>query len=118
MISFGALAAFALVNLSVIRTYLFPKGGRKAPLTVREILVHGVAPLIGFGLTIWLWTSLEALTWLVGAIWIVVGVAIIALVTRGFRRPVPKMDFSEGEPTTAAIDALADEYPLEGERNA
>lgn len=118
MISFGALAAFALVNLSVIRTYLFPKGGRKTPLTVREVLVHGVAPLIGFGLTIWLWTSLEALTWLVGAIWIVVGVAIIALVTRGFRRPVPKMDFSEGEPTTAAIDALADEYPLEGERNA
>lgn len=116
MISFGALAAFAFVNLSVIRTYIFPKGGRREPLTVRNVLAHGVAPLIGFALTIWLWTSLEASTWLVGAIWVLIGVAIIAAVTRGFKRPVPKMDFSEGEPSTEAIDAIADEYPLEGNR--
>ncbi len=116
MISFGALAAFALVNLSVIRTYLFPKGGRTSPLTAREIITHGVAPFIGFALTIWLWTSLEAATWLVGGIWIVIGIGIIAIVTRGFRRPVPKMDFSEGDPSTEMIDAIADEYPLEGDR--
>jgi len=116
MISFGALAAFAMVNLSVIRTYLFPKGGRREPLTARAIIVHGIVPLIGFALTIWLWTSLQALTWLVGAIWIVVGLIIIAIVTRGFRRPVPKMDFSESEPTTEQIDAMGDEYPLDGER--
>lgn len=116
MISFGALAAFAMVNLSVIRTYIFPKGGRREPLTLRRILVHLVAPLIGFGLTIWLWTSLEASTWLVGGIWILVGVVIIAIVTGGFKRPVPKMDFSEGDPSTEAIDALAEEYPIEGDR--
>lgn len=113
MISFGALAAFAMVNLSVIRTYLFPKGGRRQPLTAREILTHGVAPFIGFALTIWLWTSLEPSTWLVGAIWVVLGVVIIAIVTGGFKRPVPKMDFSEGDPTTEQIDQLAEEYPLE-----
>lgn len=113
MISFGALAAFAMVNLSVIRTYLFPKGGRKQPLTAREVLTHGVAPLIGFGLTIWLWTSLEPGTWLVGGIWLVIGVIIIAIVTGGFKRPVPKMDFSENDPTTEQIDQLAEEYPLD-----
>jgi len=116
MISFGALAAFAMVNLSVIRTYLFPKGGRKEPVTARAVIVHGIVPFIGFVLTIWLWTSLQALTWLVGGIWLVVGLIIIAIVTRGFRRPVPKMDFSEAEPTTEQIDAMADEYPLEGDR--
>lgn len=116
MISFGALAAFAMVNLSVIRTYLFPKGGRREPMTARSILVHGVAPLIGFALTIWLWTSLQPETWIVGGIWLLVGVAIIAIVTGGFRRPVPMMDFSEGDPTTQQIDALGEEYPLEGSR--
>ncbi|MBP1326948.1 amino acid transporter [Leucobacter exalbidus] len=116
MISFGALAAFAMVNLSVIRTYLFPRGGRRQPLTARSILVHGVAPLIGFALTIWLWTSLEATTWLVGGIWVAVGVVIIAIVTGGFKRPVPMMDFSESDPTTEQIDQLGEEYPLHGDR--
>ena len=116
MISFGALAAFAMVNLSVIRTYLFPKGGRRQPITVRAVLAYGVAPLIGFALTIWLWTSLQPATWLVGAIWLAIGVGIIAIVTGGFKRPVPKMDFSEGEPSTEQIDALGEKYPLLGDR--
>lgn len=116
MISFGALAAFAMVNLSVIRTYIFPKGGRREPLTVKNIILHLVFPLIGFALTIWLWTSLEATTWLVGGIWFVIGVAIIAIVTGGFKRAVPKMDFSEQDPTTEQIDQLGEDYPLEGNR--
>lgn len=116
MISFGALAAFALVNLSVIRSYLFPRGGRTSPPGAREVLAYGVAPLIGFGLTVWLWTSLEPSTWIVGGIWIAVGIGIIAIATKGFKRPVPTMDFSEGDPSTATIDTLAEEYPIEGER--
>ncbi|CAG7607337.1 APC family permease [Leucobacter soli] len=116
MISFGALAAFAMVNLSVIRTYVFPKGGRRESFGFWRVVRYLVMPLIGFALTIWLWTSLEPTTWLVGAIWIVVGIGIIAIVTGGFRRPVPKMDFSEQDPTTEQIDALADEFPLEGDR--
>ena len=47
---------------------------------------------------------------------VLIGVVIIAIVTRGFKRPVPKMDFSEGDPSTEMIDAIADEYPLEGNR--
>lgn len=116
MISFGALAAFAMVNLSVIRTYIFPKGGRREPLGARGIIVHFICPLIGFALTVWLWTSLQPTTWIVGAIWLAVGVVIIAIVTGGFKRPVPKMDFSEQDPTTEQIDQLGEEYPLEGSR--
>ena len=112
MISFGALAAFAMVNLSVIRTYLFPKNGAR-PQGAWAWIRYGLFPLIGFALTIWLWTSLQPLTWLVGAIWLVVGVVIIAIVTGGFRRAVPKMDFSESDPSTQQIDQLAEDYPLE-----
>lgn len=114
MISFGALAAFAMVNLSVVRTYIFPKGGRREALTFRYVLRYLVLPLIGFALTIWLWSQLETTTWLVGGIWVLVGIAIIAIVTGGFRRAVPKMDFSEGDPTTKQIDQLGEDYPLEG----
>ncbi|MBN9612653.1 MAG: APC family permease, partial [Actinobacteria bacterium] len=117
MISFGALAAFAMVNLSVIRTYVFPKGGRREEFGFGKWLRYLIMPLIGFALTIWLWTSLHPVTWLVGVIWLVIGVGIIAIVTGGFKRPVPKMDFSEAEPTTEQIDALADEFPLEGGRS-
>lgn len=116
MISFGALAAFMMVNLSVIRTYLFPKGGRTEPLTVARVLRYGVAPLIGAGVTVWLWTSLKALTWVVGGIWMVLGFGIILWVTRAFKRPVPKMDFSEEGATTTVIDQMGADYPFDPQR--
>ena len=94
MVSFGALAGFSMVNLSVIRAYLFPAVGR-AERSAWGIIRYGVLPLIGVALCIWLWTSLEPFTWVVGGIWAAVGVAILAAKTGFFRRPVPTMDFSE-----------------------
>ncbi|GAA4141724.1 APC family permease [Leifsonia shinshuensis] len=96
MISFGALVAFSMVNLSVIRHHLFPKGGRGRPST-GEWLRYGLLPAIGFVLTVWLWTSLTATTFIVGLSWILVGVVYLAVLTRGFRRRPPMMDFSEKE---------------------
>ncbi|MFT4229922.1 MAG: APC family permease [Microbacterium sp.] len=116
MISFGALGAFAMVNLSVIKVYLFPKGEQR-PAGVWPVIRYGVIPLIGFGLTVWLWTSLQPFTWVVGGIWLLIGVAILLAKTHFLRRPVPTLDFSEG-PTTEAIDALGDEFPLEGQKSA
>ncbi|WP_166985675.1 APC family permease [Canibacter zhoujuaniae] len=97
MISFGALTAFAVVNLAVIRTYVFPSGGRAEKIRVTQILRYLVCPLIGFALTIWLWSALETTTWIIGGVWVLIGLAIIAYVTRGFKKPVPKLDFSEAE---------------------
>ncbi|MFV0432963.1 MAG: APC family permease [Leucobacter sp.] len=111
MISFGALAAFSLVNLSVIRTYLFPKGGRTSPPTVGEWLRYGLMPVIGFLLTGWLWTSLSGATFMYGGIWLVLGVLVLAWSTKGFRRPAPKMDFKEEAPSTENIDALGTDHP-------
>lgn len=102
MISFGALAAFSMVNLAVIRHYVFPKGGT----TDRSLglwLGYGLVPLIGFGLTVWLWTSLSGTTMLIGAGWIGLGVIILAIITKGFRRPAPQMDFSEREEILEAV---------------
>lgn len=111
MISFGALAAFAMVNLSVIRVYLFPAKGQAGSRTPKDLILRGIFPLIGFALTIWLWTSLEPTTWVVGGIWFAIGLAILVGKTRFFRRPVPRMDFSEG-PATEVVDAMTADAPF------
>ncbi|WP_366150729.1 APC family permease [Rothia uropygioeca] len=116
MISFGAIAAFALVNLCVIRTYLFPRGGRPRRATALELLRFGLVPLIGFGLSVWLWVSLNSLTWAIGGIWILVGFGILVAKTHGFRRPVPALKFSEPIPDTQMIDELGIGQPLKHHR--
>ncbi|KAF1069586.1 MAG: Putrescine importer PuuP [Pseudomonas citronellolis] len=91
MISFGALVAFSVVNLAVIRTYLGVEG-RRAP---RDLLLYGLVPFIGLCLTLWLWTSLSQLTLMVGVAWFAVGFAYLAVKTKGFRRPAPRVNFEE-----------------------
>ena len=54
LVSFGALVAFSAVNLSVIKHYFFDSNEK-------NVLNNLVLPLIGFGLTVWLWTSLPGL---------------------------------------------------------
>ncbi len=91
MISFGALIAFSAVNLSVIKHFFIDAGQRSGAALLRNLIL----PLIGFGLTMWLWTSLSGRTFIVGLSWLVVGVVILAIVTRGFRRPTPMLDLKE-----------------------
>jgi amino acid transporter len=71
LISFGALFAFSVVNLSVIRLFL-PQAER---LTLPVILRYGVSPLIGLLLTGWLWFHLSPLAFTVGSCWLGVGLA-------------------------------------------
>jgi amino acid transporter len=94
VISFGALVAFSFVNLAVIKHYLIDRRERGA----RAVLAHAVAPAIGFLLTVWLWTSLSGTTFVAGAIWVALGMVVLAIITRGFRRKPPVMDFSEEDP--------------------
>lgn len=91
MVSFGALIAFSAVNLSVIK-HFFIDGKRRGGSAVFSFIV---LPGIGFSLTLWLWTSLSPRTLLIGAIWLALGVAYLAFVTRGFRRPTPMLDLAE-----------------------
>ncbi|MCE4026229.1 APC family permease [Microbacterium sp. Au-Mic1] len=101
VISFGALVAFSFVNLSVIKHYVLDKKERGA----KAMWAYAVAPVIGFALTMWLWTSLTPTTLVAGAIWATIGVVILAILTRGFRRRPPVMDFTEDDPTTSATAA-------------
>lgn len=82
LISFGALVAFSAVNLAVIRTHLFDASQPK------NLLLHGLVPLIGLSLTLWLWTSLSSTTLTLGISWFAVGLVYLLILTRGFKRKV------------------------------
>ena len=98
MISFGALIAFSVVNLTVIKHYFVDRRERSGGAVVNNL----VLPLIGFALTVWLWTSLSPRTFVVGLIWLALGLVLLAVVTRGFRRPVPMLDLREEAPVEDA----------------
>ncbi|MGV9800876.1 APC family permease [Mycobacterium sp. NPDC003449] len=91
LISFGALVAFSAVNLSVIKHYFVDRREREGGQLVNSL----VLPLIGFVLTLWLWTSLSGLTLIIGLCWLAVGFVWLAGVTRGFRHPTPVLDLKE-----------------------
>ncbi|MCG7607907.1 MULTISPECIES: APC family permease [Mycobacterium] len=91
LISFGALVAFSAVNLSVIKHYFVDNGERQGV----QVITNLVLPLIGFLLTVWLWTSLSGFTLIVGLCWLAVGFVWLAGVTRGFQRPTPVLDLKE-----------------------
>lgn len=80
MISFGALVAFSVVNLAVIKHYLIDRSLESGWFR------HGVLPAIGCVLTGWLWTSLSRQSLMVGIEWLAAGTIYVAVVTRGFRR--------------------------------
>lgn len=88
VVSFGALVAFSVVNLSVIKHYF-------VDMRERNILLNVIAPLIGFLLTAWLWTSLSGTALTIGLIWLAIGFVWLLVVTRGFRRPTPVLDLEE-----------------------
>jgi putrescine importer len=91
IVSFGALVAFSAVNLTVIKHYFVDAGDRGGG----GVLNNLVLPLIGFGLTVWLWFSLSGFTLVVGLIWLAAGFVWLLLVTRGFSRPTPVLDMEE-----------------------
>ncbi|MGV0853014.1 APC family permease [Mycolicibacterium phlei] len=86
VISFGALAAFSVVNLSVIKHFFIDLRER------RNVLLNLVLPLVGFALTVWLWTSLSGLTLVIGLCWLAIGGIWLLSVTRGFREPTPVLE--------------------------
>ncbi|WP_295829228.1 APC family permease [uncultured Microbacterium sp.] len=101
LISFGALAAFSLVNLSVIKHFLFDERRRGAAAVLR----FGVLPALGFALTAWLWFSLSGLALTVGLVWIGVGIVWLAVLTRGFRRRPPEVEFDDEAPAPERVVA-------------
>ena len=76
MLNFGALIAFMGVNVAAFLRY-FVKGERK--------FSNFFPPVAGFFICLMLWLNLSRHAWIVGSIWMAIGIAFGAWKTRGFR---------------------------------
>jgi amino acid transporter len=111
MLNFGALIAFMGVNMAAFVRYHVREGGGNAilPLLItavvivlallpfQNVVLWGIAgiglvvlalwtpPLAGFTICFFLWKNLSWKAWIVGGIWMIVGIAFGAIKTRGFR---------------------------------
>jgi putrescine importer len=85
LINFGALIAFTFVNLTVIVHFAY----RKREINgAAQIFRNIVLPLIGVMLTVLLWVHLSAESTRYGIIWFCIGIGVLLLITRFFRRPL------------------------------
>lgn len=87
VISFGALTAFTITNLAVLKTYAKDKKHGK---NVR-LWGHIIVPTIAAALTVWLWTSLDTVAFITGLVWILLGFGWLAYLTKLFTKPAPRL---------------------------
>lgn len=85
-VNFGAFVAYAFVNLSVLATAI----RRRAVTGTANILRNVVPPVVGTLVCGWLLTSLDVHALTIGPIWLALGIAYLAYLTRGFRREPPE----------------------------
>ena len=91
LLNFGAYLGFMGVNLSTFFCYyLKPTPGHR-----RHLLWDAVLPLAGFLLCFVFWLGLPKPAKIVGASWLLIGMAYCAWKTRGFRERPLLFDFSE-----------------------
>ncbi len=85
LINFGALIAFTMVNLTVIVHFA---GKKKLVRTPREIATNVVLPALGMIATGILWANLSPDSSRYGLMWLVLGIAVMLVLTRFLRRPL------------------------------
>ena len=81
LLNFGAFAGFILVNLSVIRHFYIRLNRRHGI----ELFTNLISPALGAAVCLYLWVSLSEKAKIAGFIWLAVGAAYLAILTRGFR---------------------------------
>jgi amino acid transporter len=90
-INFGAFTAFTLVNLSVV--FHFVRQRRAGNLL--NPLSYVVIPAVGAIVCAYLLSRLDSNAITLGVSWLAIGVIVLAVITRGFRKAPPEMKATE-----------------------
>ncbi|MBX6351904.1 MAG: APC family permease [Thermoflavifilum sp.] len=86
LVNFGALTTFLLLNLTVVIYHYFKRRSGRW-------WAHLVMPLLGFAVLLYVWLNFDKLTMRLGLAWAIVGLIVLAIATRGFRRPPQPLQF-------------------------
>ena len=93
-INFGALVAFAFVNLSVIAHYY-----RNRLRSFKQSIQYLLLPIIGACFILWLWMQLDRNSLILGCSWAACGIIYLLFLTKFFRIRPPEFQFDEVEGT-------------------
>ncbi len=88
LLNFGAFVGFILVNLSVIRHYYLRQRQRSG----MNFVMNLVFPSLGALVCGYVWMSLSTPAKIVGFIWLGLGLAYLAYLTKGFSRSPIKLE--------------------------
>jgi putrescine importer len=97
-INFGAFTAFTLVNASVVFHYVRQ---RRSGHQLNQVS-YVVVPVIGALICAYLLSRLDSNAITLGVSWLVLGVVVLALITRGFKASPPEMTATEKATVEAA----------------
>lgn len=97
-INFGAFTAFTLVNASVVFHYVHQCRAGQQLNPVSYVLV----PVVGAIICAYLLSQLDSNAITLGVSWLVLGVLVLALITRGFKASPPEMTATEKATVEAA----------------
>lgn len=98
LLNFGAFVGFVLVNLSVIRHFYL----RLHQRTDMALMTNLVFPLAGAAFCCFIWVHLSSKAQIAGSAWLGLGVAYLAVLTRGFRIPPVRLTGLTAEPMEAS----------------
>lgn len=84
-INFGAVTAFASINLAVIIYFFFKKKDK-------QIFRSFIAPLIGFAVCAFVWSGFDKATVTVGLSWLLVGVILGFIKSKGYKEKPADLD--------------------------
>lgn len=100
LINFGAFLAFATANICVIVLWRKNPNRQRTPSVIIGWIL---LPLLACAVDIFLLVSLSPLAIGIGTAWIVLGILMLTILTRGFRKPVPRLDIGAADATGAAV---------------
>lgn len=81
VVAFGALVSFSFVNLSVIFEFYLKRNKRKG----MNFILYLVAPLVGILVNLYILFSLSFLGKIIGICWIIIGLILLTIRTKGFK---------------------------------
>lgn len=82
LVNFGALSSFILLNVAVF-VFFFIKEKRRA--TLGDYLKYPISPICGVAILLFVFSGFETLTYVIGFSWLVIGIIIGAVKSKGYK---------------------------------
>lgn len=82
LVNFGALSSFIFLNVAVFIFFFIKEKRRK---TIGDIVKFLICPLCGVSILLFVFSGFEALTFKIGFTWLVIGIIIGAVKSKGYK---------------------------------